>query len=246
MKAIVWYETIATFLGSLVSALCMWLWYRAEGGNEAFYGAISASVIAALAGLGMIVEYFFTKVDGTKEKPGSKEAIAKDVAGLLGAPSVGSTTISHGSVGGIQREVCQPGVLAAAMAAKIVEEGMPSAEAIARYLIANIDTLDCNDVYTGLDGKIRNGIRDIVIYNEDPDAVIDNIIKSFPVGGRPRKATTIRHVTIGRRAFFKLRVDSFIRQLELVVSELVGFQEQALPAPSPSADRETPNEPVSS
>ncbi len=143
------------------------------------------------------------------------------------------------------RDVAQPGVLAAAMAAKIVEEGMPSAEAIAKYLIEHVDTFDGDNVYEGLEGKVRNGIRDIVVYNEDPDTVIDNILKSFPVGKRPRKATTIRHVTIGRRAF-KLRVDSFIRQLELVVSELVGFQEQALPAPSPSADRETPNEPVSS
>jgi hypothetical protein len=131
------------------------------------------------------------------------------------------------------------------MAAKIIEEGMPSAEAIARYLIEKIDNLDCEGDFEGLEAKVRNGIRDIVVYDEDQDTIIDNIIKSFPVGARPRKATTRRHVTIGRRAF-KLKVDAFIGQLELVVAELVGFQEQALPAPPPSRERETPNEPSSS
>ena len=60
MKAVVWYGTITAFLGALGTALCTWRLYWIDGGNQAFYGAISSSFIAFLALIGIIVEFIFT------------------------------------------------------------------------------------------------------------------------------------------------------------------------------------------
>jgi hypothetical protein len=60
---------IAAFLGSLVTSICTWLWYRADGGNEPFYGAISASVVAVLSGIGLIVGYFVNRKRGGDQPP---------------------------------------------------------------------------------------------------------------------------------------------------------------------------------
>jgi AbiTii len=66
---ILWYGLVAAFLGSLVTSICTWLWYRAEGGNEPFYGAISASVVAVLSGIGLVVEYFANRKRGGDQPP---------------------------------------------------------------------------------------------------------------------------------------------------------------------------------
>ncbi|MGO9811473.1 MAG: esterase/lipase family protein [Isosphaeraceae bacterium] len=177
-------------------------------------------------------------------KPQSKEsALHVSLIKFIGTGCLQPTVDSSHS-GGTQGEVNQPEGLSAAMAAKIVEGGMPSAEAIARYLIEQIDNLDCENVYDGLEDKVRNGIRDIVVYNIDQETVLQHIIQSAPVGVRVRKGTAIRHVTTGRKAF-KLKVDSVIKQLELVVSDLSDFREQAVSSASPPArERATPNEPA--
>ena len=55
---IIWYGLIATFLGSLATAICNWRWYlRGEGGNEAYYVGVSSSIIAILALGGIIIQY---------------------------------------------------------------------------------------------------------------------------------------------------------------------------------------------
>ncbi len=57
---ILWYGLITTFLGSLATSICMWLWYWADDrANEPFYTAIATSIVAVLAGGGIVIQYLF-------------------------------------------------------------------------------------------------------------------------------------------------------------------------------------------
>jgi len=66
---VLWYGLIATFVATAIGAICSWLWYRADGGNEAFYAMMSATAAATLSGIGIILEYFFATKEGDGSKP---------------------------------------------------------------------------------------------------------------------------------------------------------------------------------
>ncbi len=67
---VLWYGLIAAFIGSAVGAVCSWLWYRADGGNEAFYAATSATIVAVLSLIGIIVQYFFDRPANEEREAG--------------------------------------------------------------------------------------------------------------------------------------------------------------------------------
>lgn len=62
-RVIFWYGLIATFIGSLVTALCTWLAYSTNRQIDTFYEAISASFLAGLSGIGIIVQCFLEAID---------------------------------------------------------------------------------------------------------------------------------------------------------------------------------------
>jgi hypothetical protein len=73
----VWYGVIAAFIGSFSTALCSWLLYLKDGGNEAFYAAISTSIVALLSGVGIVVHFVVphdAAVPGQALKTGSHQA----------------------------------------------------------------------------------------------------------------------------------------------------------------------------
>jgi hypothetical protein len=65
---VVWYGLLATFAATAIGAVCSWLWYRADGGNEPYYAMVSASAAAVLSGIGIVVQHLF----GGKADDGSK------------------------------------------------------------------------------------------------------------------------------------------------------------------------------
>jgi hypothetical protein len=67
---VLWYGLIATFIGSTVGAICNWRWYRADGGNEAFYAAMSSTIVAALSGIALGVQYFFDTSSNDESEAG--------------------------------------------------------------------------------------------------------------------------------------------------------------------------------
>jgi hypothetical protein len=57
---VLWYGLVAAFVGSAIGAVCSWLWYRADGGNEAYYAALAATAVAVLSAIGVAVQFFFS------------------------------------------------------------------------------------------------------------------------------------------------------------------------------------------
>lgn len=80
---VLWYGLIAAFIGSAVGAVCSWLWYRADGGNEAFYAATSATIVAVLSLIGRIVQYFFDRPANEESEAGPPKENANSLLAWL-------------------------------------------------------------------------------------------------------------------------------------------------------------------
>lgn len=70
----VWYGVIAAFVGAFTTAICTWLLYLKDGGNEAFYTAIPASIVAVLSGIGIAVHFVFPHEEGVHGEPSTTNA----------------------------------------------------------------------------------------------------------------------------------------------------------------------------
>ena len=80
---VLWYGLIAAFIGSAVGAVCSWLWYRADGGNEAFYAATSTTIVAVLSLIGRIVQYFFDRPANEESEAGPPKENANSLLAWL-------------------------------------------------------------------------------------------------------------------------------------------------------------------
>ncbi len=80
---VLWYGLIAAFIGSAVGAVCSWLWYRADGGNEAFYAATSTTIVAVPSLIGRIVQYFFDRPANDESEAGPPKENANSLLAWL-------------------------------------------------------------------------------------------------------------------------------------------------------------------
>jgi hypothetical protein len=53
------FALISGFIVTLISSVCLWLWYRADGGNEAWYGAVASTGACVVTAIGVILDLLF-------------------------------------------------------------------------------------------------------------------------------------------------------------------------------------------
>ena len=113
-----------------------------------------------------------------------------------------------------------------AMAAKVVEDGMPSPEAVVKYLIETMDTVDGDDAYSGLRERLRSGVCNIILNQHPRDTIIQGLNAAAPPSS-PLAGGMAFTLVLNCRKSARNRIDSFIGKVDLFKEQLERYRTRA-------------------
>lgn len=111
---------------------------------------------------------------------------------------------------------------------KIVEEGMPHASAVVRYLIGKVEKIEGDDVYAELPEKLRSSVYNHIVNEHDIELILQILRDSAPEGTTLRKSAANRLVSLCRNSA-RNKIQRFIEKVELFRTELIEYHNRAKP-----------------
>jgi len=113
-----------------------------------------------------------------------------------------------------------------AMAAKIVEDGMPSPEAVVKYLVETMDTMHGDDAYDGLRERLRSGVCNIILNQHERDTIIQGLNSAAPPNS-PLDGGMAFTLVLNCRKSARNRIESFIGKVDHFKDQLKRYQTRA-------------------
>lgn len=119
--------------------------------------------------------------------------------------------------------------LSQAIAAAIVEKGMPLPEDVVKCLIDKIETMDGEDAYKELPERLRKGVCNIVLNQHSNNSIIQGLIAAAPLDS-PLDGTGYSLVANCRMSAHN-KIHAFIVQVENFTRSLAGYRDRAAKRP---------------
>ena len=150
-----------------------------------------------------------------------------------------ASALSPGSVSEAESAQIPHESLPQLLAEKLVEGGMPPADAVVKFLISKkIEKIPGEDAYDGLPEGLRSSVYHIIVNNHDSGVVVQTICDAArdatPEGKPLRKPLALRLVSLCRNSAHS-RLGAFINQVEFFKTELESYRDRATPDEQPPA-----------